>query len=132
MPAPNGPQWVEVHRGFWDTHPDDVYKPALGRHWTTDRGIAAGFAENGIDDDNSTIISAVVHPRHIIKKGTPEWDKEAGAYDVDDVYGESEITIRPGAIVHPTGLIHLRSGNQSTRYINRKDIPTKELRQFRA
>lgn len=132
MPTPKGPQFVQLYRGIYGVTPSTMRRGALGRHWSTNPKVAESFAYDEGDDKPSVVIGALVNKKHVIPEDTDEWSSEAemgGASGYDSP--ENEMTVRPGARVHVTSIIHYPD-NQSEEATYRKDMSLKELRKFRA
>jgi hypothetical protein len=126
-------QFYEVFRGFSGVSPETLDKGSLGRHWTTNKRVAESFANDTADpDEPTTIVSALVRGKHIIPTGTEEWHNEAGLYGAEEDSVESEMTVRPGARVHVTGITHYPNATDSERYTPRSAMSFGELRKFRA
>lgn len=126
MPKPTGDQWVRLYRGFAGTTAEEVSTRRLGVHWTPDfdtakiwtdpekHGVGAppdqgdGTWRGIYDKDTSgTIVSALVHKRHIIPEDSEEWEdvtsRSTHGYSLG-FEGEKELTVRPKATVHITGM----------------------------
>lgn len=133
MPAPDGPQWLQLYRGLAHASPDTLDKSGVGRHWSSNRWVAESFGTDGLaDDEPSMVIGALVHKKHIIPENTEEWSKEAerfGAIGSDSP--ESEFTVRRGAPIHITSITHYpNSTDESVMF--RHQMGLKDLRKYRA
>lgn len=111
MPEPTGQQWMRLYRGLSDVTPREVLRNPIGPHWTPDPRIAQEFATNEAstwgdwpEEEHplhGTIVEALVHRRHVISPGSPEWEEFAGLGDIfDRDHPEREHTLRPGATIH--------------------------------
>lgn len=109
----NNPRFVQVSRGLAGVRPEEVDTRNLGSHWSTEPEVAWNFAlsrdsdgyANEWDDSeepsHGTVVHGMVHRRHIIQPGTPEFEDWAGGEGVFGPSGpEREQTVRPGAPVH--------------------------------
>ena len=126
-------QFIEVYRGFANVSPDTLNPRQLGRHWTTNRNVAESFANDAAGpDEPTTIVRAMVRGKNVIEPGTEEWDREAGDYGADWNGVESEVTVRPGSLVHVMGMEHSPHADAPTERIDRKSMTFGQLRKFRA
>ena len=126
MPAPDGNQWIRLYRGLAGVADDNIQTNRLGVHWTPDYETAKQWTDpekyghsapgdfgdgtwRGIYDENSpgTIVSALIHKRHIIPENSPEWEdvtsQSAHGYSLG-FEKEKELTIRPKSPVHITSI----------------------------
>jgi hypothetical protein len=101
-------RYVRLHRGFAGMHHDKVDSTQLGHHWVgdSDSHVADRFAEQLLydtyDDDSSgkgTVLVGLVHKRHILKPGSPEWEENINEGHGAD-QSENEIPLAPGTPVH--------------------------------
>ena len=92
----------------------------LGSHWTDEAGSAYNFAldrdsegwpheEGGADEGEGQVHGVVlhgeVHPRHIVRPGTKEWENYSAFSGVfDPGHAEAEVTVREHAPVRVTHL----------------------------
>ena len=109
-------RYVRLHRGFAGLHHDEVDTTQLGHHWVGDRTahVADKFAEqlmydNYDENPRGTVFVGLVHKRHMLKPGTPEWEE-----NINEGYGahepEQEIPLRAGTPVH---IVQATDFNQS-------------------
>lgn len=124
-----GPQFrdhVRLYRGLNEVEPGDVGHDEMGIHWTEDPGSAQNFALNrdewgnareswGDEEENApdrgTVVEALVHPWHIIDRGTAEHDEMSSAANIlHEGSFENETTVRPGSPVHVLGHHYLEAG----------------------
>lgn len=126
MSAPTGKQWIRLYRGLAGTPPEEINTKRLGTHWTPDFETAKVWTDpekygvsapqdqgdgtwRGIYDKDTpgTIVSALVHKRHIVPEDSDEWEdvtsQSAHGYSFG-LEGEKELTVRPKATVHITGI----------------------------
>lgn len=130
-------QFIEVYRGFVNASPETLNPRQLGRHWTTDKGVAESFAHtdpNRLPNEPTTVVSALVRGKNVIERGTEEWHREAYLHGAspDPNGGESEVTVRPGSLVHVMGMEHSPHADAPTERIDRKSMTFGQLRKFRA
>lgn len=102
-------RYVRLHRGFAGKNHDEVHTDQLGHHWVGDsnRHIAERFATMRMDttkpvwpeQERGTVLVGLVHKRHMLKPGTPEWEE-----NINEGHGavesENEIPLRAGTPVH--------------------------------
>ncbi|MCW2929909.1 MAG: hypothetical protein JWM19_871 [Actinomycetia bacterium] len=123
---------LQLHRGLFLGHgtpgeADELHRnPAahlqtrggVGVHWTDDEGSAfnfaqdldpEGWAQDHEDDDEGgshslgMVLHGEVHPRHVIRPGTPEWENyQAFAAVLDHDHPEREVPLRESAPVRVT------------------------------
>ena len=133
-PKPLQPkQFIEVYRGFANVSPDTLDTGRLGRHWTTNRAVAESFANDSSEPhEPTTVVSALVRGKNVIPYGTEEWSNEAGDFGADEGGVESEVTVRPGSLVHVMGMYHSPNADAPTERIDRESMTFGQLRKFRA
>ena len=110
-------KYVRLHRGFAGVHHDEVDTSELGVHWVADddAGWADHFARSN-DDEEGTVITGLVHKRHIMEPGSEEHEEWSnvgeGSYEA-----ENEVPLRPGTPVHIIGAtdFYSDSNNDSDR-----------------
>lgn len=133
-PKPLHPkQFIEVYRGFANVSPETLNTGRLGRHWTTNRSVAESFANDAAGpDEPTTVVSALVRGKNVIEPNTEEWDREAGDFGADADGVESEVTVRPGSLVHVMGMYHSPNADAPTERIDRQSMTFGQLRKFKA
>jgi hypothetical protein len=96
-------KYVRLHRGFGGVQHNEVDTSNLGVHWVGDDD--AGWADHfaGLNDDVvGTVLTGLVHKRHIMEPGSEEheeWSNTGeGSYEA-----ENEVPLRPGTPVHIIG-----------------------------
>lgn len=103
-------RYVRLHRGFAGMHHDEVDTEALGHHWVGDSSaqqadrFATNYHEDGgeMDDRKGTVLTGLVHKRHIMEPGSEEHDHWAN-HGEGSVESENEVPLRPGTPVHIIG-----------------------------
>ena len=126
-------QFIEVYRGFANVSPDTLDTGQLGRHWTTNRMVAESFANDSSEPhEPTTVVTALVRGKNVIQPGTEEWDREAGRFGADWNGVESEVTVRPGSLVHVMDIEHSPNADAPTERIDRQSMTFGQLRKFRA
>jgi hypothetical protein len=124
-----GQQFLRLHRGLHAT--DSVNTDQLGRYWTSDRKVAELFA-GGFDDvskanfpvkgDGPTqghVVTALVHPDHVVVPGSPEHKKMVKEGDLPDpksdmAKAEKEVTLRSGSPVKIESIDKVNVGNRGS------------------
>ena len=95
-------QFVDVARGIQSDRPQQP----LGKHWSSDEGVAMIFGEAGLRSDTSTVFFGRVHPNSVVQPGTEEHERMAEDYAIHSPESlEKEVTVRPGSKVYVTGLM---------------------------
>lgn len=97
---------IEVYRGLYGVAPHEVNTESLGVHWSSNPHVAESFAypEEMGPGHHGTIITGLVHPKHIEK----DFNKlnVHGALEHDSP--ELEHFVKPGSPVHVTSLRHFQ------------------------
>ena len=94
-------RYIRVHRGFSGMHHDEVDTESLGVHWVGDNraNIADLFATRDYNIDKGTVLTGLVHKRHLLDPMSEEYDHIINSGD-GSVASEEEVPLRPGTPVH--------------------------------
>lgn len=124
-----GKQFIRVYRGLHAT--DSVNTDQLGRYWSSDRKVAELFA-GGFDDISKAkfpvtgsgpnyghVVTATVHPDHVVVPGSKEHLEMVENGDLPDpksdmARAEKEVTLRHGAPVNIESIDKVTVGNQGS------------------
>jgi hypothetical protein len=96
---------VAIHRGLGEVSIDGANLSGVGIHWTPSKDIAGQFAVMGDreeGEEGGVVLHGSVDPKHVVQRGTPEWEDYAQKHDIfdeEDDNGEKEVTVRKGAPV---------------------------------
>ena len=91
---------VFIHRGVNES-PKHTDFSEVGMHWSHSKDVASNFATMGGNESNGVVLHGSVNPKHVIKRGTPEWHEYSEKHDIfddgGDPTGEQEVTVREGS-----------------------------------
>lgn len=117
---------IRLFRGLNEVEPHEINTRGIGIHWTGEPNSASNFALNRDEwgyareswdedepnrPDRGTVVEAMVHPDHIVQRGTPEHEELAGwANILHEGSFENETTVREGSPVHIVAHHYMEQG----------------------
>jgi hypothetical protein len=128
-----GKQFITLYRGVGGAKPEHIDTTNPGIHWTPDVSQAISFADpdhpfnaGAEHPDDGVVLKARVDKSHVVQRGTEEHEKLSNEHMIlDEEHHEKEVTVRPGAPVKVTRLMHFKYGANGDFKLH-KEIPFKE------
>jgi hypothetical protein len=110
--------FVRLHRGFAGVHHKEIDMENLGVHWVGDdkEHLADLFATRDYTFDESgkgTVLTGLVHKRHILDPESPEWEDWANIGE-GFAWSEKEVPLKTRTPVHIIGATNFRESGKDT------------------